>query len=167
MFRQYGGLFSKAEKELALKRITTSRRQTMICLPVQSMGKPVVVVPSASKEELSIASKEELFASQEESPFSFIASKEESQIASKEESSFYFASQEECQNKGSTPVVVVPMGFGFIPPVVNKIPPVVVPTRKNDGMGHQSSVVVNSPQPRSIYPFADALSNGVVSSQEE
>ena len=41
------------------------------------MGKPVVVVPSASKEELS-ASKEELFASQEESPFSLIASKEES-----------------------------------------------------------------------------------------
>ena len=160
MFRQYGGLFSNAEKELALKRITNARRQTIVCLPVQSMGKPVVVVPSASKEELS-ASKEELFASQEESPFSSIASKEESQIASKEESSFYFASQEECQNKGSTPVVVVPMGFGFIPPVVNKIPPVVVPTRMNDGMGHQSSVVVNSPQPRSTYQFADALSNGV------
>ena len=48
MFRQYGGLFSDAEKELALKRITKARRQTMVCLPVQSMGKPVVVVPSAS-----------------------------------------------------------------------------------------------------------------------
>ena len=129
MFRQYGGLFSNAEKELALKRITNARRQTTVCLPVQSMGKPVVVVPSASKEEL-------------------IASKEEFQFASKEKSSFNFASKEECQNKGSTPVVVVPMGFGFIPPVFKTIPPVVVPTRKNDGMGHQSSVVANSPQPR-------------------
>ena len=94
MFRQYGGLFSNAEKELALKRITNSRLQTIVCPPVQSMGKPVVVVPSASKEEL--------FASQEESPFSFIASKEESQIASKEESSFLFALKEE-PNKRPTP----------------------------------------------------------------
>ena len=81
----------------------------------------------------------------------------------KEESSFLFASKEE-SNKGSTPVVVVPSGFGFIPPAVKTIPPIVVPTRKNDGMGHQSSVVVNSPQPGSTYQFVDALSNGVVNS---
>ena len=114
MFWEYGGLFSDAEKELALKRITNSRRQTIDSLPVQSMGKPVVVVPSASKEELSIAS-------QEESPFSF-SLKEEFQFASEEESSFLFASKEECQNQGSTPVVVVPMGSGFILPVVNTTP---------------------------------------------
>ena len=112
------------------------------------MGKPIVVVLKKSYQSL------------RKKTFSF-ASKEELQIASKEESSLYLASKEE-SNKGSTPVVVVPMGFGFIPSVVKTIPSVVVPTRKNDGMGHQSSVVANSPQPRSIYPFADALSNGVV-----
>ena len=46
MFQQYGGLFSQAEKELALKRITNSRLHHVA--PVQSMGKPVVV-PIASK----------------------------------------------------------------------------------------------------------------------
>ena len=71
------------------------------------------------------------------------------------------------------------MGFGFISPVVNSTPPVVVPmeqnatvvnfstsavvvpARKKDGMGHQSSVVV-SPQPRRSNQFADVLNNGVV-----
>ena len=66
MFRQYGGVLSGAEQEL----ITNSRLKTIVCPPVQQMGKPVVVVPLASKEELSIAS-------QEESPFSLITSKEE------------------------------------------------------------------------------------------
>ena len=68
IFRQYGGLFSKVGKELALRRITNSLLHQVA--PVQSMGNPVVV-PIASKEELfQFASKEEsslLFASQEES----------------------------------------------------------------------------------------------------
>ena len=92
MFRQFCGLFSDAEKELALKRITNSRRQNMVSLLAQSMGKPIVVVPSASKEESSFASKEELQ----------FASKEESLFASKEESSFLFALKEE-PNKRPTP----------------------------------------------------------------
>ena len=59
MFRQYGGLFSKVGKELALRRITNSRLHQVA--PVQSMCKPVVV-PIASKEESSL-----LFALQEKS----------------------------------------------------------------------------------------------------
>ena len=46
MFQQYGGLFSEAEKELALRRITNARLHRVA--PVQSRGKPIVV-PFASK----------------------------------------------------------------------------------------------------------------------
>ena len=71
------------------------------------------------------------------------------------------------------------MGFGFISPVFNTIPPVVVPMeqnatviniltpavvvpeRKNDGMGHKSLVVV-SPHQRSSNQLADVSNNGVV-----
>ena len=139
----------------------------MFCLPVLSIGKPVVVL-FASQEELQFASKEELsIASQEESK----------QFTSKEE--LLFVSKEE-SNKGSTPVVVVPTGFRFNSPVVKTTPPVVVsmeqnatvvtfstppvvvvPYGKNDDMGHQSSVVVNSLRKKSNQ-FADVLNNGVV-----
>ena len=99
------------------------------------MGKPVVV-PSASKEEIPIASQEELlFTSKEESPF---------QLASKEES-ILFSSQEESQNKGSTPVVVVPTGIEFILPVVETIPPVVVPMEQNATVVNFSTPVVVVP----------------------
>ena len=158
MFRQYGGLFSNAEKELALKRITNSRLHTIVCQPVQQLDKPVVV-PFASKQMLLIASQEE-----------------SNQFASKEE--LLFTSQEK-SNKGSIPAVVVPMEFGFILPVVKSTTPVVVPmeqnativnfstpavvvpARKNDGRGHQSSVVVASQQ-RSSSQLADVSKNGVV-----
>ena len=94
MFRQYGGLFSQAEKELALKHFTISKQHAIERSLVQKMGEPVVV-PIASKEELLSAPKEELLSvSQEESK--------------------QFASFEESQNKGSIPAVVVPIGFGFI-----------------------------------------------------
>ena len=60
----------------------------------------------------------------------------------------------------STPPVVVPMEQNAT--VVNlSTPTVVVPARKNDGMGHQSSVVVSSQQ-RSSSQFADVFNNGVV-----
>ena len=58
MFRQYGGLFSQAEKELSLKRFTISKQRFIECLLVQQMGEPVVVL-IASKEELLFASQEE------------------------------------------------------------------------------------------------------------
>ena len=146
MFRQYGGLFADAEKEFAAKR--------------GLWIKPVVVVPIASQEESSFK-----FASIEE-PNQF-ASQEELLIASKEESSKQFASIEE-SHKGfmplrQIPVVVVPMENQTSVVGNSKPPVVVVPMDKSDGMGRYSSVV-NSPQPRSTYQFADALSNGVVNS---
>ena len=110
MFRQYGGLFSQAKKELALKRITNSRLHTIVCQPVQQLGKPVVL-SFDSKQELLIASQEE-----------------SNQFASKEE--LLFTSQEK-SNKGSIPAVVVPMEFGFILPVVKSTTPVVVPMEQN------------------------------------